>query len=109
MNLNELVGLKNCNVDIVTGLELSHQEKYKKIVDALGFDNVKKCLPYDLDTLKKAVKKDKHLNNLSLKTWDRTTPALSNLYRSKGVTSWSLSQSVCVLKECARMWVEMEG
>ncbi len=110
--------------DLTTGLEISHEEKYTRIVNALGYEKVKRCIPFTLKEIKKALPKDEHLNNLPIKKWDNAsgiyipygqtsssaiqfieTP-FSKVYRDAGVTSYSQSDGVCILKQCARMWAE---
>lgn len=95
--------------------DLSHEEKYGRIIDALGFENVKKCLPFTEDEIRKAYAEDKHLNTLPLKKWSLAAGFETNgsdvkhvgspltfLYSAIGVNAYSCSEGVCILKECAR-------
>lgn len=101
-------------------LDIPHNEKYEMIVNSIGYDDVKKCIPFSLNTLKKAYAKDENFNNLPLREWDlaagfitgmqgRCTlirSRLTNLYWEKcKVNTFSCSDGVCILKCCARMWV----
>lgn len=124
MNINDLIGLKSCNIDIVTGLEVSHREKYQRVINLLGFENVKKCIPFTLAEIKKALPHDEYLNNLPIKKWRDasgvyvndysgetkifTTPLIC-LYRKHGINSFSQSDGVSLLKECAKIWTEVKS
>lgn len=118
MNFKQFLGLNSFN-KLSNGEELSHSDKYSKIVLALGYENVKKCVPYSPDEIKKAIVEDKYLNTLPIKKWDiaagfRTDGSqciligsrLTGLYNRIGVTSYSCADGVCILKECARMMCE---
>lgn len=96
-----------------------HKEKYQYIINLLGYDKVKNCLPFSLEEIKKALKTDKYLNNLPIKTWDnaggweqrgadmiRIGSRLQNLLLSRGINAYSPASCVCILKECARMYAE---
>lgn len=122
MNINDLIGLKSCNVDSVTGLEVSYREKYSRIIRVFGFENVKNCIPFTLSEIKKALPKDAYLNNLQIKKWCAASGVYVNdysgevkvfncplvaLYRKHGINSFSQSDGVCILKECARIWAEI--
>ena len=124
MNLDELIGVKMYK-DIKTGEELSHSEIQKRIIRKLGYKNVKKCIPFHLERLKEMYAKDKNMN-IRMDLWDKASGIggvigqasrpyyiyneLYYLLRKNGVNSWSQSQGVCILKECARMWIlESEG
>lgn len=99
-----------------------HRKKYQMIIRALGFENVKQCIPFSYEELKKAYETDTHFNNLSMRKWDWAAgfntgrrgeicvlvgSKLTRLYFEKcRVNTFSCSTGVCILKECARMWVE---
>lgn len=102
--------------------EMEHKEKYRTIIQALGFENVKQCIPFSDEELVEAYKEDERFNNLPLREWDwaagfntgrhgeislRIGSRLTNLYWEKcKVNTYSCSTGVCILKECARMIVE---
>jgi len=83
-----------------------HKEKYQFLVNYLGYEEVKKCIPYSLAEIKNALPKDTYLNNLPLVNWDGAAvgSSLRSLYRKNGITSYSICNGVSILKECARMW-----
>ena len=95
-----------------------HKEKYQFLINYLGYDEVKKCIPFTLAEIKKALPRDEYLNNLPLAKWDRAAgfspnssckyigSRLTLLYKEKGITAFSCSNGVSLLKECARMWAE---
>lgn len=105
----------------------THEVKYNKIIDFLGYDNVKSVLKahFSREEIIKALKTDINLNNISLSRWDKasgfvaiTTAQtqtytlrscysgnyLSNLCRMKKITGYSLADCVCILKRCATLW-----
>ncbi len=114
--------------------DLPHNELYTAIVNNLGYDAVKQLIPFSLDEIVKALKTDKHLNNLPLETWNNATGykveidfcsrrqivklnvsykknsaqyhSLAELCFSNGVTTFCLAELVCILKRCAVMWAE---
>lgn len=105
--------------------EMTHAERYTTIINGLGYESVKRCIPFSLEEIKTALKTDKHLNNLALTTWDAAAGAKSfksattgklewilgdsrllSLCRNKGITCYSPAELVCILKRCAVMWAE---
>lgn len=95
-----------------------HQEQYQFLINFLGYEEVKQCIPYTLAEIKNALPKDKYLNNLPIRQWDLAAgfdvqgstcnligSRLTALYRKNGINAFSCSDGVCILKECARMWV----
>mgnify|MGYP007066965980 FL=1 len=123
MTIKEAIRVKNANIDMDTGRKLEHSEIYGRAIDYLGgLEIVKRYIPYDLETLKEAYKKDEYFNNLSMRKWDMMAGFISDgarcsfvgggiwdLYRWHKINSASCSDGVCILKEAARLWVEMEG
>lgn len=105
---------------------VSFDEKYATIVNKLGFEQVKRFIPFSESEIRKAYTKDKHFNNLPLKEWDkasgfsviydkqaRNNRVLADKYGLRtlfpqGVT-YSLAECVCILKYCAQVWAETEN
>lgn len=103
--------------------EMTHKDKYKTIVNGLGYKKVCRCVPFDIETLKEAYGEDEHFNTLSLEKWNlaggftryfenvmpkyriNSWNPLIELLKSKGVTWFSPCDSVCILKACARMMI----
>ncbi len=118
MNFDKALGLSYSSVCT----EDDFHAYYRAIITALGYANVKRCIPFTLQQLSDAYKKDRHFNVLPIQEWDRAAgfiikgadcelvgSLLTRLYHNKcGVTTFSCSQGVCILKECARMWLEEE-
>ena len=75
-------------------------------IEDLGFDNLVFYLPCDEETLQRKYKEDKDLNNIPLKEWDIQAYFIGFLLINRGVSYYSLSQRVSVLKEVARMLCE---
>ena len=97
-------------------LDLDHYEKYNRIVEKLGRKAVEDCVPFDVDTLKAAYKKDSAFNTINISKWDQAagyvcrrgevyragSQRLGDIFRKAGVTCYSLSEAVCILKCAAR-------
>lgn len=112
MTFNERLGMTR---------DISYKEKYRKIVEFLGFEEVRKCIPFTLEELKEAYEEDECLNNLLMEKFDLAAgfktkdcdvifvgSRLTGLYKKAGVDTYSLVTGVCILKECAREWIEQE-
>lgn len=93
----------------------NHEERYIKIAELLGYEDVKKLIPFKMETLKKAYKEDRHFNNLSMDKWDRVSGffcppgdckfiggGIVPLYNKIGVNEFSNCDGVCILKAVAR-------
>lgn len=102
--------------------EGGHEKYYRLIIEALGYEDVKKCIPFSVGELKKAYRTDKVFNNLPIRNWDYAAgfivrgsrcdyigSSLTRLYKEKcKVDTFSCTTGVCILKECAKMVVEEE-
>ena len=42
--------------DFLGNKEIEHHEKYQTIINALGYEEVKKCVPFSLDEIEKSMK-----------------------------------------------------
>lgn len=100
--------------------EFSFRDYYGALVEHLGEDALRRLLPLRRDGGQRTpaewralIAADFHLNNVPLGRWD----AMHGLVRSRvrmtdehvaitGSRGWSLSDSVCVLKETARRYAE---
>lgn len=89
---------KSTSEDFELGMNLA--------VEDLGFDNLVPLLPRKVDALKKVYARDKNFNIIPLSEWDFCTNSVTPLLISRGVSDFSVSQMVCVLKEVARMLCE---
>lgn len=121
MNIYSAVNIKQSNIDITTGETLTHEEVYDRIVDYLGgLSAVAPYIPFKIEEIRKALKKDEHLNNLPLRVWDRAagfytdgphaTPTfgeLWDLYRANDINSACPATGVCILKHAARRIAEL--
>jgi hypothetical protein len=104
MTVREYLGLDSHDKD-KDDVVMSHEDKYTKVVNALGYIAVKQCLPKPHSRILEALDNgDEHLNTIPLATWDSCTTNLS--YKEFGLTSVSLSEKVCILKRCAKMMWE---
>lgn len=101
-------------------LDMDHHVYYQKIINLIGYEKVKECVPYTLEEIKEAYPKDEHLNNLPMKKWDYASgfqvittrydqnyypiySQLRTLLKRIGINCYSNAEGVCILKECARM------
>ena len=108
MNINEKFGFDS---------NVKHSQKYGAVVDLIGKDRIARLIPLSPQELSEAFKKDKNLNNIPLKKWDAIAGVhpsglhytisgeLPMLLAMNGITSFSPSDLVCILKECARQVV----
>lgn len=80
----------------------AHDAYYCWLADTIGVTVSR--LPFELSEVRDALKTDRHLNNLRLQQWDNQDFVVRSMARSSvsGVFSWSLSDTVCVLKAFAR-------
>ena len=99
-------------------LNLPHDEKYQTIIKALDYESVKKCIPFSLEELKTAYETNKSFNNLDMRKWDYAAGytggpsrcdfvgnTITGLYHNIGVDCFSCSEGICILKQCAKMWI----
>ena len=78
--------------------QLTHNEFYLWLADAIGIEEY--MLPFTVDAIRNS--HDEHLNDLPLARWDSYDPLVRGLAVQHGMRSWSLSDTVCVLKAYAR-------
>lgn len=97
-----------------------HREKFGAYVEALGRERLRFLLPVrDPQELRRLLAQDEHLNNVPLSRWDAQDPRVRRLLRDalrngrigeaedgRRRMVWSLSDTVCTLKECARQVAE---
>lgn len=92
---------------------------YEAVVEKLGVENVHALLPASDEELIEKFKKDEHLNNIPLASWDRAAgytcyggnccgypSSLKGMLEGIGVNVFACSELVCILKTCAKMVVE---
>lgn len=123
MTLHEAIGVKNADIDVTTGVKLTHSEIYGRAIDLLGgLDTVAQFIPFTIEVLRGKYRQDKYFNNTPIKVWDTAAGFASRgascelvgggiwyLYHKHGIDCASCSDGVCVLKEAARRLVEREG
>lgn len=110
MTLEQAINIHKCDIDITTGERLTHSEIYTRAINLLGgLDKVIPLVPFTLEQIKTALANhDEYLNTLPLRTWDFASQSVRGRLVRVGVTIFSLSQCVCILKEAARQWAERE-
>lgn len=125
MNLKQFANVDSLYRDLDTGQEVPWHDYMRRVIDKLGLDNIKPYIPYDIEYLKGKLGEDVNLNNTNMAEWDcaagyvsyinRITKTeeykclqggLGNLFVSKGITCFSPSEGVSVLKNAARILCE---
>ena len=80
----------------------AHRVFYAWLVDVLGITD--DYVPVSVERLRAS--SDPHFNDIPLATWDGRHNLVQTKARAVGFKSWSMSETVCVLKERARQMVE---
>ena len=81
-----------------------HNKYYSTVVEYIGYEEVLKILPFAWAEICRALYRgDEHFNTLHIPQWDRQTTLVRRLLYNKGIDTSSISECVCILKECARM------
>lgn len=78
--------------------EITHAEFYEWLASEIGL--LPQDLPVSIDRVREST--DPHLNDIPLQGWDRRDPVIRGKAKRAGMQSWSLSDTVCVLKAYAR-------
>ena len=92
-----------------------HYQKYEELTNLIGAEKLIPFLRYGKETIRRAMKEgDEHLNGgiFNLATWGGPDYQVRQLLREsmKGQRfTWSLSQTVCLMKHVARYHFAKEG
>src|SRR5258708_16801548 len=78
--------------------EITHAEFYSWLADSINI--TVQALPVSLERIRAS--KDEHLNDIPLRLWDSMDYLVRRKAIMSGMRSWSLSDTVCVLKNYAR-------
>lgn len=78
--------------------KLSHEDFYCWLADSIKI--TKDNLPVTLNRVRESA--DPHLNDISLYLWDRKDQIVRYKAVQAGMRAWSLSDTVCVLKNFAK-------
>lgn len=106
MTLKDFANVDSLYRDKSTRETIEWHDYMARVIEKLGLENIKPHIPFDLNLVRENLKTDEHLNNLRLKDWDNAANNLSYLFIRKGITIFSVSERVCVLREAARMLCE---
>jgi hypothetical protein len=91
------------------GTVLSHEEVFTTVVNAIGLDVCKKYIPATKQEIETALENgDYHLNTIPLVKWDARHSLLASEFRRIGINTFSLSDTVCTLKQAARLWAAQD-
>lgn len=114
MTIRELVSIDFLNS--------SWHESCDAVIDALGYENVKRCVPFTASQLREMYRRD-HNMNIHMNVWRNASglafntktgrchfidSPLRDLMHEKGVTTWSQSEGVSILKRCAERMIKNE-
>ena len=97
--------------------EVPYEEKYEYLIGLIGLENAIPYIPYSKIILLNAYEagnvnfNSNHYGRtgFNLITWEQAGCRLFRAYQHKtGITSWSLSQGVCIMKEVARLSIKDE-
>jgi len=83
-----------------------HEKKYSEIVEAVGLNNLIPLIPATKEEVQDALSCNCYLNNIPLQSWDMQHFNVLRLTKRAGYQDNSLSFTVCVLKQAARMWAK---
>lgn len=92
------------------GSEMTHKEIYTKLVNDIGLNNIIPYIPATKSEIEQSLQTDPYLNTIPIEKWTNQHDAFiqRGLFRSLGITHSSLSETVSLLKEAARIWVEQD-
>lgn len=127
MDLKEFANVDSTYRDLDTGMEVPWRNYMHRIITKLGINNVKRYLPFNIEYLKEKFQQDVYFNNTPIESWDYATGFipyidrktktqqykqtstsfdLGGLFVKNGITCFSPSEGVSVLKETARILCE---
>lgn len=99
--------------------ECTHDQYYSSVLNSLGKGRVDYVLLMLIPRQQLLASTDEHFNDIPLSKWDAGHEAITRLVRwdmmeqtwngeppPRGTVYWSLSDSVCVLKQAAKEFVE---
>jgi hypothetical protein len=95
-----------------TPQQQAHYDKYESLAQQVGVRTLFPYMPADRDTVARALKDDKILNNIPLHLWDqkvgycpRSNKTLFfGIWSHKAVRHLSVAERVCLLKHVARYY-----
>lgn len=79
-----------------------HYAKYEDVAQKLGVAALTRLVPASRKEIAQCLETDWHLNNIPLTRWDALDGSVRGLAARAGHRSWSISQTVCVLKHVAK-------
>lgn len=106
-NIKEYVGIDS-QFKREDGTRMAHVEIYTKIVNDIGLEECIPYIPVSREEVQDALEKNSSLNDIPLEKWDTMHPPFRRKIRALGIKSVSLSDTICTLKQAARMWA-VEG
>jgi hypothetical protein len=80
-----------------------HFEKYDNLAHRISIPGLRSVVPVSRQAIVEALASgDEHLNTIPLQKWDICHLAVQAMLRGTGVKSWSLGDTVCVVKHVAK-------
>jgi len=85
---------------------MEHYAEYDRLAKLLGINALRSVIPATREQIEKALAEgDEHLNSIPLPLWDVCHSYVFHLCGGTGLTSWSLCETVCVLKHVAQHYM----
>lgn len=106
MTLKEFANVDSLYRDLSTGEPVPWRDYMGRIIQKLNIYQLKRLLPFSIEVIEAKLEEDENLNNTPLKEWDRAAECLGPLLINNGITTFSVAERVCILKETARMICE---
>lgn len=128
MTLKQFANVNSYLRDLDNGNKLEWRDYMARVIDKLGIENIKPYIPFDIEELLLFYKKgDVYFNKTNIRIWDNaggyyTTQStgtgrfdyhlkgygLGYFLRRNGINVFSPADTVCILKETARILCERE-
>lgn len=106
MNIKQFNGINSFGENPITGYKMPHDEIYSNVANAIGLESLEAYIPATKEEIQKALEADPHLNNIPLGKWDMMHVPMRQEFKKIGITTLSLSDTVCTLKQAARLWAK---
>lgn len=106
-SVKDYVGI-NSRFEREDGTRMAHEDIYTKVVEGVGLETCIAYIPASQAEIKTALKNNTNLNTIPLSAWDRVHPSFKRQLVALGINSVSQSDTVCTLKQAARMWAEAD-
>lgn len=99
----------------------NYREIVNELIKNLGWDSVKKLVPFPTEILLEEAKKDKELKTIRQSLWECSTGFIEQngtliqvesrfrkVLKEIGILSYTMPDAICILKEIASLIIEKE-